>query len=377
MKKFFVDAVPLVDQHLSGIGHATYHLVDELGRDAAFTATHDIRLIAPVWLKQRVARWSLPPTVAVRPIPLPGRVLGRLIRHNLLPPMDLVLGRGTYLFPNYRNWPLVFSPSLTCVYDVSYVRHPETVEPANLEFLSRNIPAWVKRATWVVTISNTAKREIAEDLRVDPAKIVVAYVGVDRALYRRSNAARIEQTKRSLGIEGDYILFVGNIEPRKNLLRLIEAYRSLPQDITRHCALVLVGGGGWLNAAILDAAAAARRDGFRVLRPERYVENAEVVDLYSGARCAVLPSLYEGFGMPVLEALACGTRVVASDIGAVREAGGEIATYCDPLRVESIADALQRTIESEPPGDFARRAEAHVAHFTWRRTAEVIKGLIE
>jgi glycosyltransferase involved in cell wall biosynthesis len=376
MKKFFVDAVPLVDSHLSGIGHATYHLIDELARDAAFTATHELRLIAPVWLKQRVARWNFPPAVGVRAIPLPGRVLGRLIRHNLLPPMDLVLGRGTYLFPNYRNWPLLFSPSLTCVYDVVYLRHPETVEPPNLEFLKRNMPSWVRRATWVVTISNTAKREIAEGLGIDPAKIVVAYLGVDRTLYRRSGETRIEETKRSLGIEGDYILFVGNIEPRKNLLRLIEAYRSLPRDITRRCALVLVGGGGWLNAGILDAAAAARRDGYRVLRPERYVENAEVVDLYSGARCAVLPSLYEGLGMPVLEALACGTRVVASDIGAVREAGGDVAIYCDPLSVESLADALRRTIESEPADDFARRAEAHVAHFTWRRTAGVIKGLI-
>jgi glycosyltransferase involved in cell wall biosynthesis len=235
---------------------------------------------------------------------------------------------------------------------------------------------WVARATRIITVSNTAKREIAEDLGVDPAKIVVAYNGVDRDRYRRSDPTRIDETKRNLGIAGDYVLFVGNIEPRKNLLRLIEAYRSLPRDITRRCALVLVGGGGWLNAGILDAAAAARRDGYRVLRPERYVENAEVVDLYSGARCAVLPSLYEGFGMPVLEALACGTRVVAADIGALREAGGDLAAYCDPLSAESIADALRRTIESEPPEDFARRVEAHVAHFTWRRTAEVIKGLV-
>lgn len=376
MKKFFVDAVPLVDTHLSGIGHATYHLVDELARDAAFTATHDLRLIVPVWLRERVARWHLPPAVRVQAIPLPGRVLGRLIRHNLLPPMDLVLGRGTYLFPNYRNWPLLLSPSITCVYDVVYLRHPETVEPPNLAFLSRNMPTWVGRATRIVTISNTAKREIAEGLGVDPGKIVVAHLGVDRARYRRSEPQRIEDTKRRLGIDGDYVLFVGNIEPRKNLARLIEAYRRLPREVTGRCALVLVGGGGWLNAGILDAAAAARRDGYRVVRPERYVEDAEVVDLYSGARCAVLPSLYEGFGLPVLEALACGTRVVASDIGAVREAGGDVATYCDPLSVESIADALRRTIESEPPDDFARRAEAHVAHFTWRRTAEVIKGLI-
>ena len=375
-KKLFVDAVPFFDAHLSGVGTLTYHLVEELSRDAAFTATHEIRLVAPAWLAQRLARWDFPPTVAVQPIPLPGRVLGRLIRHHLLPPMDLFLGRGAYIFPNFRNWPLLFSPSLTWIYDVAYVRHPDTVEPPNLEFLRRIMPACARRATWIITISDTAKREIAEDLGVDPAKIVVADLGVDRSLYRRSEPGRIAATKSSLGIEGDYVLFVGNIEPRKNLLRLIEAYRSLPEALTRQCGLVLVGGGGWRNEQILDAVAAARRDGYRIVRPQRYVEDVEVADLYSGARCAVLPSLHEGFGLPLLEALACGTPVVAADIGALHEAGGDLPAYCDPLSVESIADALRRTIESEPPEDFARRADAHVARFTWQRTAGVIKGLV-
>ena len=375
-KLLFVDAAPLVDTHLSGVGHATYHLVEELSRDEGFTETHAIALVAPAWSTQRLARWNFPPTVAARPIPLPGRVLGRLIRHHLLPPMDLLLGRGTYLFPNFRNWPLLFSPSLTYIHDVAFVRHPETVEPPNLAYLRRHVPGWVRRATWIITVSNTAKREIAEDLGVDPAKIVVAYNGVDRSLYRRSDPARIGETKRSLGIEGDYVLFVGNIEPRKNLLRLIEAYRSLPDALTRQCGLVLVGGGGWLNDRILDAVAAAQRDGYRIVRPQRYIEDAEVADLYSGARCAVIPSLHEGFGMPALEALACGTRVVAADIGALREAGGDVAIYRDPLSVESIADALRSTIETEPAEDFARRAEEHVARFTWRRTADVIKELI-
>ncbi|HEY5998037.1 MAG TPA: glycosyltransferase family 1 protein [bacterium] len=375
-KRLFVDAGPLIDPHLSGVGHATYHLIDELSRDEAFTAAHEIHLVAPAWLTTRLARWNFPATVAPERIPVPGRVLVRLIRYRVLPPMDLLLGRGAYLFTNFANWPLVFSPSITYIHDVAFVRHPGTVEPSNLRYLSRNVPTWVGRATWIVTVSETAKREIAEDLHVDPARIVVAYNGVDRALYRRSDPARVAATKAALGIEGEYVLFVGNIEPRKNLLRLVQAFRALPEALTRRCSLVLVGGGGWLNGPILEAIAAARRDGCRIVRPERYVEDAEVVDLYSGARCSVLPSLHEGFGMPLLEALACGTRVVAADIGALREAGGDLPVYCDPLSAESIAEALRRTIESEPAADFARRAEEHVARFTWARTAGVIKGLI-
>ena len=157
-RRLFVDAAPLVDTHLSGVGHATFHLVDELSRDEAFTEAHSIALVAPAWLRKRLARWQFPPTVVARRIPLPGRVLGRLLRYNLLPPMDLLLGRGTYLFPNFRNWPLRFSPSLTYIHDVAFVRHPETVEPPNLEYLRRHVPAWVRRATRIITVSNTARR---------------------------------------------------------------------------------------------------------------------------------------------------------------------------------------------------------------------------
>jgi glycosyltransferase involved in cell wall biosynthesis len=199
---------------------------------------------------------------------------------------------------------------------------------------------------------------------------------VDRTRYRPSDPAAIERTKRGLGVAGEYLLYVGNIEPRKNLRRLIAAYRSLPAALTGRYALVLVGGGGWLNEEILEDVAEAQRRGFRIVRPGRFVEDSEVVDLYSGARCVVLPSLHEGFGMPVLEALACGARVVASDIGALREAGGDVSDYCDPLSVESIAGALRRTLETEPAEGFARRAEQHVSRFTWARTAGVIKRLI-
>jgi glycosyltransferase involved in cell wall biosynthesis len=205
---------------------------------------------------------------------------------------------------------------------------------------------------------------------------VVAHNGVDRTRYRRSDARQIETTKRNLGIAGEYILFVGNIEPRKNLIRLIEAYRSLPKSLTTRYQLVMVGSGGWLNGEIIDAISHARYDGYRITRPLRFVEDAEIVDLYSGARCTVLPSFHEGFGMPVLESLACGTRVVAADLESIREAGGDVATYCDPLSVASIAAALKQTVESEPAADFQSRAGEHVATHSWQQTAEIIKQLV-
>lgn len=373
--RFFVDAAPLVDSHLSGVGHATHQVVEALSRDAAFTETHRIILVVHYRSKARLSRWNFNPAVVPRSIPVPGRVLNWLLKHNALPWMDLFLGRGVYLFPNFRNWPLLNSRSLTYIHDVAFARHPETVEPNNLAYLRRNVARWIARTTKVVTVSSASKREIVEEFGVDPSKVVVAHNGVDRTRYRRSDPQRVEATKRDLGVPGEYIIYVGNIEPRKNLVRLIDAYKSLPKSLTDKYQLVLVGGGGWLNGEITDAIANARHDGFGIVRPSRFVEDAEVVDLYSGARCAVLPSFHEGFGLPVLEALACGTRVVAADLGSIHEAGGDVVTYCDPFSVASIAAALRQNLEADPPEDFQLRAQKHVEQHSWQRTADIIKQL--
>lgn len=372
----FIDASPLVDSHLSGVGHATFHLVEELSRDTTFTQGHSIILVVPSGTKKRLVHWNFNAAVVPRSIAIPGRAWNWMLKNDTLPWMDLFLGRGVYLFPNFRNWPLLFSRSFTYIHDVAFARFPETVEPANLAYLRSNVASWLKRTTRVVTVSNASKTEITEEFGVDPRKIAVAHNGVDATRYKRSAARQIETTKRNLGIAGEYIIFVGNIEPRKNLMRLIDAYKCLPQCLTNKYQLVMVGSGGWLNAEIIDAIGHAQYDGYRIIRPLRFVEDAEIVDLYSGARCAVLPSFHEGFGMPVLEALACGTRVVASDLGSIREAGGDLVTYCDPLRVASIADALQQTLESEPAEDFQSRARQHAENHSWRQTASIIKQLV-
>lgn len=374
--KFFVDAAALVDSHISGVGHATYHLVEELSRDSDFIASHTIVLVIPFGKRALLSRWKFNAAVVPLLLPVPGRVLNWFLKNNLLPWMDLFLGRGVYLFPNFRNWPVLYSRSLTYIHDVAFARHPETVEPRNLDYLRQNVAGWIERTTKVITVSQTSKAEIVEEFGVDPSKIVVAHNGVDRALYQRSDARRIEATKRNLGIAGEYILYVGNIEPRKNLVRLIDAYKSLPKSLSDRCRLVMVGSGGWLNEGIIDAIAHANYEGYRIVRPLRFVEDAEIVDLYSGARCAVLPSFHEGFGMTVLEALACGTWVVAADLGSIREAGGDVVTYCDPLSVAGIAAALQRALETEPAADFPSRAARHVENFSWHHTAEIIKQLI-
>jgi hypothetical protein len=189
--RFFVDAAPLVDNHLSGVGHATYHLVEELSRDRGFTDTHSIVLVVPYKARNRLSRWGFNQCVGSRSIPTAGRVIGRLTRHNLLPWMDLLLGRGVYLFPNFRNWPLRSSTSITYIHDVAFALHPESVEPSNLAYLAANVPGWISRATWVVTVSETSKREIAEKFRVDPAKIAVPTT-VDRTRYRRSDSGSVE-----------------------------------------------------------------------------------------------------------------------------------------------------------------------------------------
>lgn len=371
-KKLFIEAAALTNKNLSGVGHVVLHLVYELSRNKQFTKDHKIVLIIPLHTHKTITRWSFNEHVKIRTLPLPGKILSGLMYFNLLPWVDLYFGRGTYLFPNFRNWRLLFSPSLTYIHDIAYLRHPETVEPRNQQYLAKRVPIWIKRTDKVITVSQSAKQEIVEDYNLEESKVVVAHNGVDTNVYAPQDAEKIEQTKRNLGIRGNYIFFVGNIEPRKNLERLVGAYRLLPKALRDSHSLVIVGGDGWLNEGINDAVAHAQYDGCKIIRPNRFVKDEEVVDLYAGATCLALPSIHEGFGMPVLEALACGTRVVASDIAPIREAGGKLVEYCDPLSEESIAAALKKVLQTEKGVSFEKQAISWAAQLSWVRAAKQV-----
>lgn len=377
-QKLYIETSALTAGRLSGVGHTLLFILRQWQQDAASAGSFDITLLVPFDKKRELAKHGL--KFKVKALPLPDIMLRMLRKWNMLPPLDLVLGRATYLFPNYWNWPLARSRSLTYVYDVSFLAHPEFTEPKNRRFLSGHLPVWLKRTDAIVTISEDAKQEILRYYPTTPGdKIVVIYNGVDVSFYKAPGANEIAATQQRYGIAGAYFLFVGNIEPRKNLSKLIAAYRLLPQEARDNYSLIFIGGGGWNNEPIMQDIAKAQQDGLRVKKINTFVPNEDMPALYAGATALAHVAVYEGFGMTPLEAMACGTPVVAGDIRVLREVLGDAALFADPTDERAIANALRKVLAQNVRQGLAAKGAARAKQFAWgsavRHLADAAQGL--
>jgi len=157
--KIYIDALSLAEQKVSGIGHLTLETVRALALEEGL----HINLVLPLGKRKLVERHRLQ-NVTIMELPIPARGLSLLTKMHLMPPVDLLLGSGVYIFPNYRNWPLLFSKSLTYFHDVSFMLYPETVSPKNLKYLQQNSPIWLKRSDLVLTLSKSSKKDIVKSL---------------------------------------------------------------------------------------------------------------------------------------------------------------------------------------------------------------------
>lgn len=378
--KVFIDALSLAQPRMSGIGHLVLEMTKALATDKQFTATHAIILVLPVG-KRKSAKIHSTPNVAYRTLPLPARVIALLMRLRLMPPIDLMLGRGIYLFPNYRNWPVLFSHSITYCHDVSFILHPETVAPKNLRYLQTNIVGWLKRTDKIVTLTNAARNDICQLLAIPSQKIEVVPCGVDKGLFFRRPSTEIKSVKNKYGIEAEqYFIYVGNLEPRKNLERTLRAFSDLPENLQRSYPLLIIAAGGWSSQNLLEDLTILIKQK-KAFHPQTYVPDNDIPALISGATALLMPSLYEGFGMPPLEAAACGTLPIVSKIPAHQEVfGGSLKDwYVDPLDEASIKTALRKATELDTAE--SKKIEAVlqkvVKGYNWESSASRLAEIIE
>jgi glycosyltransferase involved in cell wall biosynthesis len=364
----FVEAKVMSQPRVSGIGHTMQGLVRALQNNEAARARYRIRLLSPVDGVARLRRLGMDNVEYVR-LPLPTRGYDRWAGLPLLPPLDALVGHGVFVFPHYGNWPLRRSASVTFIHDVAFLRHPETVG-GDLHLLKRNMARWIARTSLVATVSQSSRDDISRYLGVASERIVVIPWGVDRDVFRARGEAEVAALRDRLGLPDRYIVYVGNIEPRKNLVRLIMAYRSLPQRLRSEYALVLAGGFGWNSSGIDRATAEAHAAGDRVVRISQYVSDHDLPVLLSGAVMLAQPSLYEGFGVAPLQAMAAGIPVLVGDNSAQPEVAGDAGLYVDALEMADIARGMQTLLTDEG------LAAAHVAaglqrvrQFSWERSA--------
>ncbi|HEX3315741.1 MAG TPA: glycosyltransferase family 1 protein [Gemmataceae bacterium] len=279
------------------------------------------------------------------------------------------LALGRFDLYHEPNLPILRTelPTVVTVHDLSPLRFPEFQPAERARKFAQQLPAIVNRTAHIVTVSDFSRDEIIRILGVPPERVTRTYLGV-RPELRPLPAALVQARLRRLGLPASYLLFVGTLEPRKNLLTLLDAYARLPAKLRERCPLVLVGGWGWNFEPIAGRLAEVRPLGVVHLG---YVAESDLAVLYNGARALVLPSHYEGFGLPPLEMMACGGPVLASTAGALAEIFGDTAHLIPAENGDGWTAALGRIIgDDDWRRELCRDVRETAAKFTWQRCAE-------
>jgi glycosyltransferase involved in cell wall biosynthesis len=250
----------------------------------------------------------------------------------------------------------------TC-YDLTFLTHAECHTRMNkIACLTGTLEAHLAGAHFAA-ISQATAEELTRQLGTATSRIQVTHLAAGPAFQLQDETEARDQLRRSFGLEGSFVLAVGTLEPRKNLRRLLNAYDGLPAALKASHPLVMAGGKGWL----LDEDELAR---FASAKRLGHVSLPDLVALYNAATVFAYPSLAEGFGLPVIEAMACGAPVLTSNVSSLPEVAGDAARLVDPLDVEAIREALHALLEdSEARVELRRRGFERAASFSWERTA--------
>lgn len=322
-----------------------------------------------------------PGMIDERRIRIPSLVYEWCHERRIAPPFNWLTGKGInfFLYPGYSHFPLSGRKrSMTIIYDLCYLHTPEFVPQERLEWLKRVVPRAVKNSSQILTISNASKRDIVETFSIDPATVVVAPPGVDFHRFRPVDIAEQRRVRERLQIPRDrYVLFHGTLEPRKNIEGVLNAFAGLPDRIRRSHALVLSGSKGWRDEAIIRRLDELRQAGCVVCTPG-YVDNEDLAGLMGGAELFVYPSLFEGFGMPVTEAMACGAPVVTSNISSLPEAANGGAVLVDPADIAGLSRRMGELLDDPETLAKMRQAGPIAARpFRWEQTAAITLAAIE
>lgn len=275
------------------------------------------------------------------------------------------------LHVQYTAPPMCRVPFVVTIHDLSFEHFPQFFTPKERFFFKRTIPRTARRAVKVLTVSEFSRRDLIQTYGLPPEKVVVTPNGVGAEFRPIRDEVVLKNLKKKYGIEREYLLSVGNLQPRKNLARLIKVYTRLRDSVEDfRCQLVLVGRRAWLYKHIFHEAHQSQYRGDVILTD--YVPEADLPGLYSGALAFVYPSIFEGFGLPVLEAMACGTPVITSNSSSLPEVVGQAGLMVDPFDEEALARAILRVVEdAQLRAQLSAQGWRQAAKFSWRRTAEL------
>jgi glycosyltransferase involved in cell wall biosynthesis len=316
--------------------------------------------------------------VRFAPIPLSPRRLTQLWQRLRVPaPVDLFTGPLDLLHAPDFVLPPTFARTLVTIHDLSFLVHPECAEPSMVRYLTDAVPRGLRRANVILADSQATRRDLARLLAVDPARVELVYPGVGPRFCPMA-AEATEPVRRRLGLPDRFVLFVSTLEPRKNLVRLLEAFAQVVQtedpnlqSPISNLHLVIAGRRGWMYEDIFAAIDRLQlRERVRLLD---YVHDKDLPALYNLAAAFAYPSIYEGFGIPPLEALACGTPTVTADNSSLPEVVADAAVLVSAEDVGSIASGIARVVSDEGLRARLRAAGPEQARkFTWEQAAKQV-----
>ncbi len=369
------DAHALLDTQKTGIGWTAYNLLKSL---LAINQEHTYTLN---YFSMRVAREK---RAALQEFEELGCVINECrwfvnrtykLLYNFIPvPYSLFFGSNADVtfFINYHVPPGVKGKVVTTVHDMVYKVFPETVNRKTLTMLNLGMERSCARADVIITVSEFSKKEIMKYLSVPSDKIVVMPCGVDLRLFHPNyNENQISSVKKKYGINGDYFLYLGTLEPRKNIVRLIEAYHLLRARNSCSPILVVAGGKGWQYGEIFKKVCSLGLQDYIYFTG--YVDTRDIPALMKGALAFVFPSIYEGFGIPPLESMACGTPVITSNAASLPEVVGDAALLVDPYSVDSIAQGMDKILsDTDLRRKLSQKGIERASHFTWNSSAKIL-----
>lgn len=367
--RILVDANPLFPLSTTlgptGVGRWTAGTISSLAKAAP---EWNIDLVAFHLRRTTVDMSWMGPNVSFRLLRFSNRLSRQMNVLNLFPSIELFLGRADAVVgPAFVTWKARRAAEIPVIHDLTHVHFPRFVSTRNLYYMRLTLPRVLRRAARVVTVSDAMRSEIVATYGLDPEKVAVVPNGVHPDRFH---------PMRTEGGDGErYLLFVGTLEPRKNLIALLDACDRLRQRGVDVPLVVVAGGVGWRATDL--ARSLDERQARGEVRVLGYVPEDELPDLYRRAAALVFPSHYEGFGLPVLEAMASGCPVIATDRGGIPEVAGDAAILVSP-EPSQIADAIVRVLSD--PSLRRRMAEAGLVRarrFSWATSGIAMKEVIE
>lgn len=303
-------------------------------------------------------------------IRIPNRILHPLWSKLNFPSIEVIIGEiDVFHSPSFILPPFKKARSIVTVHDLSFKFFPEDYPKDFCKYYEREVPLSARRADLVITDSKSSKDDIVRWLNIPENKIRVIYLAVDERFRKVKDELLLKEIEQKFNIDRKFILSVGTLQKRKNLLRLIEAFYDFMKIVQEDYILVFVGKQEY---PLEEVSRIVQEYGLeKKIIFTNYVPDEDLPALYSSASLFVFPSLYEGFGMPILESMACGTPVITSNVSSMPEVAGDAAILVNPEGREELAYAMQKVLTNSSLRErMIKKGEEQVKLFSWKKTAE-------